>query len=440
MDFLKSVWNRVPGRSLGDKLAVLGLAGALLAAVYGGYEWLYRRDVGSQVEDIKATQDKLASEIKSLKEELVGKVEKRLEGLPGPSGSPSGGAGEAGETIAKDIGAAIKTLATEGKTEALRQLEKGDRDAADKALAAKIAEMETTRGVAAREEAALYRQRGALAFLDNTAEALRFYAKATGLDQDDAEGWRQLGHLQLRVGDLDAAAKGYERMLALGNESGDQAIIATATRHVGIVYFTRGDLDQAEAMYKKALAIDEELGRKEGMARDYGNIGLIYEARRDLDQAAAMYKKALAIDEELGSKEGMASDYGNLGNVYLARGGLDQAEAMYKKAIAIHEAMGSKEGMASDYGNLGNVYFKRGDFDQAEAMYKKSLAIDEVLGRKEYMANQYGNVGLVDQTRGEIAQACVHWRKARVLFRQIGAKPKVEQVEGWMRAAACEMG
>lgn len=71
---------------------------------------------------------------------------------------------------------------------------------------------------------------------------------------------------------------------------------------------------------------------------------------------------------------------------------------------------------------------------------RRCLALYEALSRKEGMAVAYGNLGALAKQRGNIAQACAHWRTARELFRQIGAKPMVEQVEGWMREAGCEMG
>jgi protein O-GlcNAc transferase len=342
----------------------------------------------------------------------------------------------------------------------------------------KRAEAHETKG---REEnrlsARYYRQIGALAFLHDTDKALHAYAKATELDPDDPDGSNQLGRLQFRIGEFDAAIASFERVLDLGTHAADQAVIAKATSNLGLIYKTRGDLDQAEAMHRKSLAINEQLGHKEGMADQYGNLGLVYQARGDFDQAEAMHRKSLAIEEQLGRKEGMAADYGNLGLVYQARGDLDQAEAMHRKSLAIEEQLGRKEGIAAQYGNLGLAYQERGDLDQAEVMHRKSLAIEEQLGRKEGMAiqygnlgliyatrgdldqaevmhrkslvlneqlgrkegmaNQYGNLGLIYETRGDMALACAHWRKARDLFAQIGAKPMVEKHETWLRDANC---
>jgi len=301
----------------------------------------------------------------------------------------------------KDFTAAVKALLAQGAAgrEAVERFNAtGDQEAA-RAVLLKLARAEEEAGqVANRQAAERYRQLGALAFLDDTEAALRFYAKATDLDPDDAEGWNQLGHLQHRTGDLDAAQKSYERVLALGNSVADQATVAAAYVNLGILYQTRGELREAEAMYKKALALDEALGRKEGMANQYGNLGNLFKTRGDLGEAEAMHKKALALDEALGRKEGMASHYGNLGIVYKTRRDFGEAEAMYKKALALNEALGRKEGMASNYGNLGNLY----------------------------------------KMRGDLGEACSHWRTARDLFRAVGMKPEIEKLERQMREAGCK--
>jgi len=476
MEFLKLILDHVPGSSLGDKLQVLAIAGAILGALYGLLRRWRRTDVASRVETIGSKIEewdtKFDARLKALEAKLTGQAQAKRAELSDGAAPAQGDKG-----LIQDLNAAIATLAGEGKTAALSALEMGDRSAADNALAAKIEEIEGARGIAAKEEAALYRQRGALAFLDNTVEALRHYATATDVDPSNADGWNKLGNLQLRIGDLDAATRSFERVLALGNQSDDPTAVSIATGNLGLVYQMRGDLDRAEAMHRKALAIEKSLGRKEGMASDYGNLGLIYLQRGDLDRAEEMHKMALAIDEVLGSKGGMASGYGNLGIVYQTRGDLDRAEEMHKKAVAIDEALGRKSDTASDYGNLGIVYQMRGDFDQAEVMYRRALAIDEALGRKEAMASNYGNLGnvygargdidqaeamyvkalrvneaigskmgvasdrsnlgLVYQRRGDVDQACVSWRQALELYNKIGARRQADQIEEWMRDAGC---
>ena len=333
MNFLQDLWDLVPGESLGDKLAVISMASGAVAVIGGGlYAWHRRRkgtDVESRVED-------LHERFANLEKELQAQVSAKERA--GDSAAPVEASGEG---LAKDLSAAIGTLAEAGKTRALELLETGDSSAADAALAEKIAELEAARGKAASGEAALYRQRGALAFLNDTAEAMRHYARACELDPDDPDGWNQLGHLQDRVGNLDAAIASYEKVLALGNSTADKTWIAIATGNLGNVYRTRGDLDRAEEMYRKTLALNEELGRKQGMASDYGNVGIVYSTRGDLDRAEEMYRKSLKIEKELGRKEGMASDYANLGILYKKKGDMAAACAHWRKARDLFTELGA---------------------------------------------------------------------------------------------------
>ena len=324
------------------------------------------------------------------------------------------------------------------RDDALAALKNQETDKAE-ALFQEIAEEKELAGSEANKQAAeAWRHIGALAFLHDTEKALRAYAKSTELDPDDPDGWNQLGHLQMRVGNLDAAEKSFKKVLSLGNRSIDKAVIAAATGNLGLIHRTRGDLDTAEEMHLKSLEIETELGCKEGMASVYGNLGLIHRTRDDLDTAEEMHRKALEINQDLGRKEGMANQYGNLGLIHGRRGDLEKAEEMLRKSLEIHKDLGHKEGMASVYGNLGLIHGRRGDLEKAEEMLRKSLEINQDLGRKEGMASDYGNLGVVEKERGNTKKACDFLRRARDLFAEIGMAPEVEKTNRLMTEAGCE--
>ena len=224
------------------------------------------------------------------------------------------------------------------------------------------------------------RNLGALAFLDNTQEALQAYRRATQLDPGNAEGWNRLGHLLFRVGDLTEAIAAYNTVKVLGEQHGDKREIAAAYGNLGNVYRIRGDLDKAIEFQQKALKLEEDLGNKEGMAADYGNLGIIYKMRGDLDKAIEFQQQALKLHEDLGNKEGMAQDYGNLGNIYKTRGNFDKAIDFYQQSLNLDEALGEKEGMANTFGNLGNIYKLKGNMTEAKHYYLKSKELFTQLG------------------------------------------------------------
>jgi tetratricopeptide (TPR) repeat protein len=107
--------------------------------------------------------------------------------------------------------------------EAEQELRDGNPDKA-KGLFRKIAEQKTGEAEAAdaatqaakKQAAHAYRRLGALAFYGNTQEAIEAYRKSTILDPDNADIWNQLGHLLVRVGEMEKAASSCRGALSQG--------------------------------------------------------------------------------------------------------------------------------------------------------------------------------------------------------------------------------
>jgi tetratricopeptide (TPR) repeat protein len=331
---------------------------------------------------------------------------------------------------------------------------------------------------ALKTSAEYWRHVGAMAFLHNTQKALASYEKAVSLDSLNPEGWRYLGELQYRLGELSNAERSFIRLRELGKSTDDlriqslgcvrlawiledradlaqvEILVTDAVRfaeaakwqeglargyvHLGNLHEKRGNLDQAEEMQRKAFALYEELGRKDGMGAACLNLGNIQETRGALDKAEEMQRKALALYGELGSKEGVARAYNNLGNIYKARGDLDQAEAMHRQALTLNGELGRKEGLAHAYLSLGNIHQIRGSFDKAGEMLRKALALYDELGSKDSMARAYGCLGVLSHSRGDKAAMCEFWRKERDLYREIGLPNEVAEVERWLRSEGCD--
>lgn len=122
---------------------------------------------------------------------------------------------EAVTALSKDQG----ILGTEAQVKAaLATLAKGDTSEA-KALFAKAAKQGEQDD---KQTAEAYRNLGALAFLDNTQEALDAYRHATELDPDDTDGWNQLRHLLGRNGTSDRVNPLSNLVLSKDEEHPDQ--------------------------------------------------------------------------------------------------------------------------------------------------------------------------------------------------------------------------
>ncbi len=111
-----------------------------------------------------------------------------------------------------------------------------------------------------------YQNLGALAFLDNTQQALHAYKRATELNSNDIDSWNMLGHLYRRTGEMSQAISAYNKALDLAKKQQNNPKISMSYDYLGIVYQTLGELGKAIEFHQKALAINEALGREKGMA------------------------------------------------------------------------------------------------------------------------------------------------------------------------------
>jgi tetratricopeptide (TPR) repeat protein len=280
-----------------------------------------------------------------------------------------------------------------GMREAITMLHESKFEAVEQILAAAGKTSAAPGTPAAKRAAEAFRHLGNIALLHDADAAKQAYAMAVELNPEDAAALFSLGKLQKQAGDLDAAARSFERMLALGNRTGRHNIVAGAASNLFPIFQTRGDFSSADAILRRGLAATEELG----------------------------------------DEEATASLYGCLGGNWLHRGDLAEAEAMHRKSLRLFEELEVEPGIASQYGDLGTVHRMRGDFDLAEAMYKKSLAVSEPSGLTELSANQHTHLGSLYMQRGDVIQAGGYWRKARELYRQIGMKPQADQIDALLR-------
>jgi tetratricopeptide (TPR) repeat protein len=163
--------------------------------------------------------------------------------------------GGSAEEQAPAIAAAVEKLARDDDVDLLALAKNPEGiDLAD--LEAKLtarAEAHEAAGQRERKASAEYwRHIGALAFLHNTQKAMAAYEKAVALDLDETEGWRYLGELQYRLGDLAAAEQSFRQVLALGQSSRDWRAQAIGSLRLEWIARARGDLAAAEKLAEQA--------------------------------------------------------------------------------------------------------------------------------------------------------------------------------------------
>ena len=425
-----------------DELKLIGILASAIGIIVACWRWLRGRDtntkvgkVGATAENIAETASEINEGVKRIEAMMQAQLADKFQSLPGGTGSsgPDGG----GQATARDLSAAIATIAAEGKIAALDRAEAGDTDAADAVLADKIAQIATMRAGAAHQEAMLYRQRGALAFLHDTDRALRAYAKAAELDPDDAEGWFQLGQLQMRGGYLPAAKASFERLLALRNSIPEPWLLHWAHMLLGDVEATLGNRPSALVHYDQAVALIKALVDRDpnndewqrDLAVLYIKIGDISASLASGDKGFESYEKALDIFKAITERNpkryqwqcDLSWSYKKIGKLRAAHGDSGGALAYYREALHIAQDLDAREPknktwqleLSSSYEHLGDIKAARSEDEEAVACYANAIRItsssierDPNSAELQYnLAVLYIRIGDMSARRGDNSEA-----------------------------------
>ncbi|CAF0926231.1 unnamed protein product, partial [Adineta ricciae] len=230
-------------------------------------------------------------------------------------------------------------------------------------------------------------------------------------------GWKRLGHLLLKLGQLDKAEELYTMLLGQASDKNDRALYY---HQLGRLKDDQGDYKMAIEYYEKALEINEKTlpSNHPSLATSYNNIGVVYDSMGEYSKALSFYEKALAIREKAlpSNHPSLATSYNNIGLVYNNMGEYSKALSFYEKSLEIREKTlpSNHPSLATSYGCIGLVYYNMGEYSKALSFYEKSLEIREKTLPSNHpdLATSYGCIGLVYYNMGEYSKALSFYEKA----------------------------
>ncbi len=216
-------------------------------------------------------------------------------------------------------------------------------------------------------------------------QAVAAFTKATELDRNDPQGWRQLGLLLHDRRQSDDALSAFEFALAIQQrELGpDHLEVAGTLANLGNVALTLGQAQRSRELLERALAIQEkELGHDSiDIARNKVNLGNALRRLGRYEEARDMVQQALDVEERKLSPDStsIAITLVNLGRCLTALGEFDRARVLQERAIAIEErAFGDKNiEVARSRSYLATTLRGLGAFERALDLQRQSLEVQE---------------------------------------------------------------
>jgi len=166
-------------------------------------------------------------------------------------------------------------------------------------------------------------------------------AEIEGHQRDAAAFAGNLATLLMNTGDLEAARREYQRVLAIFEDLGDRANVATAYHQLGLLAQATGDYGEARRLYRQSLDIKEELGNRAGIASTRQQLGALAQVQGDTEEAQRHYSFSIKAFEEIGDVVNASIGMFNLALLCEDQGRLDEALPLLEQVVEIFGRVGS---------------------------------------------------------------------------------------------------
>jgi Flp pilus assembly protein TadD/peroxiredoxin len=185
-------------------------------------------------------------------------------------------------------------------------------------------------------------------YLEQAAESFK---QVIAAKPDDAEGYYNLGTLNLRRNDLQQARYYLEQTLKL------RPNYPEAWNNLGMIAAQEGHPDEAVKNFQQSLLL------RPGYATAMLNLGNIYRRQRSFDKAQEFLEQALAIQPE-----DPEANY-SLGMLYAQQSQMQRASEYLQRAVQL------RPDYPEALNNLGVLFVREQDYSRAEEQFKTCIRL-----------------------------------------------------------------
>lgn len=251
---------------------------------------------------------------------------------------------------------------------------------------------------------------------------------------EKAQILNDIGWIQFRKGDLDAAGDYLFQALSLVENQEQFEITASVYNRLAGVYFQKDQLDKAGSYLRKSLVLRQEIGDIAGVARSFNNLGLMGWKRGDWNSALENFKRSVDLHATLGDVEGMIEVHINLGLLLLDRGELDEARRNLSQALSRARQIGHTYYVGLISLDFARLFLAAEEWQAALEYSQRSLETFKEIGAQDHLVDIYTYNGLAYLGMGNLEEARKWGEDALGLFRHVSTGRLPGQAEDHGRA------
>lgn len=231
---------------------------------------------------------------------------------------------------------------------------------------------------------------------------------------------------------LNEAGRMFRQALEVKKALGDRTGVAEAYRNLGQLEIELGNFDAAIHLLNESHALHSALGTHYFAAAVQNALGVAFLFLGDFNRAEENMRSCLNTFQRLGDQIASSHVLMNLGEVALNKGDIQGAQSMLREARRMKESMGTSWAVYDIRNHLTMISMWLGDFDEAERMLNETLQTVDENGTGEDRAIARSLMGLLRCFQSRLQLAALELGRARADAEDLG----IEKVSKFCQACA----
>lgn len=231
---------------------------------------------------------------------------------------------------------------------------------------------------------------------------------------------------------LNEAGRMFRQALELKKALGDRIGVAEAFRNLGQLEVELGNHEAGENLLLQSLSLHEALGTQYYIAAVHNALGVSFLFQGNFKQAEQHLQQSLEIFKRLGDQIAMSHVLMNLGEMSLNTGDIARAQTMLREARRVKESVGTSWAVYDIRNHLAIVSMWLGEFDDAEKLLEETLRTVDQHGTGEDRAVARSLMGLLRCFQSRLQLAALELGRARADAEDLG----IDKVTRFCQACA----
>lgn len=173
----------------------------------------------------------------------------------------------------------------------------------------------------------------------------------------------------------------------------------------GTVAAMQGDYERARSLYEQSLAIRQQLGDTAQVASLHSNLSLVRRFTGDYEHARRLSELSLELRRQVGDRWAIANSLNNHGVLLRDAGEHGPARAVLEESLAISREIGDRWSIANTLTSLAEVTLDQKDWPATANFLRDSLATNLELGDRTAVAFILEYFAAIAAGQGRMAEA-----------------------------------